>query len=132
MSRSNYDDEYDGWAAICWRGAVASATKGKRGQQLFKEMVVALDAMPEKRLIASSLECPAGVCAMGAVGKARGMDMSQIDPEEPSAVAKAFGVAGALAQEIAYMNDEYCYHRHETPEERWTRMRKWAAEQITP
>lgn len=130
MSRSNYDDDgYGEWAYICWRGAVASATKGERGQQLLKEMIAALDAMPEKRLIESSLECPDGVCALGALGKARGLNMAPLDPEEPQQVAKAFGVAPALAQEIAYMNDEYC-HRPETPEERWVRMRKWVADQI--
>lgn len=40
---------------IRWRGAVASAIRGKRGQAFLREMLAALDAMPEKRLIAGSL-----------------------------------------------------------------------------
>lgn len=32
MSRSGYSDDCYGWELICWRGAVNSAIKGKRGQ----------------------------------------------------------------------------------------------------
>ena len=129
MSRSNYSDDCDGWALIRWRGAVCAATKGKRGQKLLRDMADALDAMPQKRLIAHYLEADGEVCALGAVGRAKQIDMTRLDPDEPEDVAGAFGIATALAQEIAYMNDEHGY-RQETPEERWMRMRKWVSEQI--
>lgn len=138
MSRSGYDDDYgsdDQWALIMWRGAVASATKGKRGQALLREMRDALDAMPVKALVADDLVTPAGeVCALGAVAVRRGMTvvdakgMQVLDPEDREAVAKAFGIAEALAAEIAYMNDDGLYCA--TNAERWTRMRKWVEEQI--
>lgn len=130
MSRSNYSDECDGWALIRWRGAVNKAIKGARGQQLLKEMLAALDAMPVKRLITNDLIQPTGeVCALGCLGKARGVNMDDIDPEDPESVATLFGVAPALVQEIAYMNDDY-YRWITTPEKRWELIRGWVAKQI--
>jgi hypothetical protein len=131
MSRSNYSDELDNWQLIKWRGMVASATRGKRGQQFFKELVAALDAMPEKGLTMNDLENKDGeVCALGCLGKARGLNLSHIDPEDPPQVAEAFNIAPCLAQEVVYENDEYPYSYRETPLQRWTRMREWAAKQI--
>jgi len=47
MSRSGYSDDCDDqWSLICWRGAVKSAIRGKRGQAFLKEMLAALDALP--------------------------------------------------------------------------------------
>lgn len=107
MSRSGYSDDCDGWALIRWRGAVESAIRGKRGQQLLREIAAALDAMPEKELAAESLVTADGeVCALGAVGRVRGIDLAALDPEDPYQVAEAFGVAPALVKEIVYLNDE--------------------------
>lgn len=133
MSRSGYSDGCDGWDLIRWRGAVNAAIRGKRGQAFLRELLAALDAMPEKRLIADELRDADGeVCAIGSVGAARGVDMSTLDVEDPDSIAKAFGIASALVQEIEFMNDDdfsYC-NRSATPEQRWTRMRAWIAEQI--
>lgn len=127
MSRSGYvDDMDDQWAHIRWRGAVASAMNGKRGQEFLREMLAALDALPEKKLITHELEHNGSVCAIGAVGQARGVDMSKIDPEDYSRVAGAFGIAEAMAQEIVYMNDEaFAGYWCKTPEERFQKMRAW-------
>ncbi len=138
MSRSGYSDDCDGWDLIRWRGAVASAIRGKRGQQFLKEMLAALDAMPEKRLIANELQDErGGVCAIGAVGAARGIDMKALDPDEPEGIAKTFDVASALVQDIADMNDDaFRYAKPSdirSPEERrWQSMRDWCAAQIIP
>ncbi len=140
MSRSGYVDDIDNWQQIKWRGQVASAIRGKRGQKLLTDLLAALDAMPEKSLIAHELETKDGeVCALGALAKVRGIDMQKLDPEEPEEVATAFGIAPQLAREIVYMNDEYfdgawndSTKRYDdiTPEERWKRMRAWVAAQI--
>jgi hypothetical protein len=130
MSRSGYSDDCDGWDLIRWRGAVASAIRGARGQQLLSELADAMDAMPEKRLISYALVRDGEFCALGVVGAKRGLPIEQLDPEEPDAVAKAFDIAEALAKEIAFMNDEASWLPKETPEARWTRMRKWVADQI--
>ena len=138
MSRSGYSEDLDNWDLIRWRGRVASATRGKRGQQFFRDLLEALDAMPEKRLIREELQTENGVCAIGSLGVRRGIDMSNLDPEEPEQVGEAFGIAACLAQEVVYMNDEAerlvkgadGKWRRETPDELWTRMREWVQEQI--
>lgn len=143
MTRSGYSDDCDNdWQFVMWRGAVKSAIKGKRGQAFFKEMLAALDALPVKRLVKDELQAPdlitcshwgmfetQSVCAIGAVGRARGVDMNKIDPDDPPQVAGAFGIAQAMAQEIVYINDEWGSYR-ETPEARFVRVREWVARQI--
>jgi hypothetical protein len=130
MSRSGYSEDMENnWELICWRGAVASAIRGKRGQEFLRSMLSALDAMPEKRLIEGDLERDGDVCAIGSVGKMRGIDMSTIDPEDYDGVAKAFGISPALAREIECVNDEWLSYRA-TPEQRFECVRKWVVEQL--
>lgn len=125
MSRSGYSDDCDDqWALIRWRGAVNSAIRGKRGQSFLREMLTSMDALPEPKLVAMELEEGGQVCAIGSVGRARKIDMSKIDPEDYSRVARAFGISEALAQEIVWMNDESGPWQ-ETPENRFLRMRRW-------
>lgn len=130
MSRSGYDDydgDYSHILQINWRGAVASAMRGRRGQAFLREMLAALDAMPEKRLIREELVKEGEVCALGAVAVARGQDVSAVDPEDHETVAGTFGIAHAMACEVMYKND---YSSRETPETRFARMRAWIAAQI--
>lgn len=130
MSRSGYSDDIDNWDwdLIRWRGAVKSAMRGKRGQAFLREMLAALDALPEKKLVAMELEAEGQVCAIGSVGRARGIDMSKIDPEDYSKVAAVFEINEKLAREIVWMNDEgvWC----STPEERFEKMRSWIEKNI--
>lgn len=120
-----------------WRGQVANAMRGRRGQTFLKDLVSALDAMPAKRLIRDDLIRGGEVCAIGALGLQRGIDMSKIDPEDSERVAHEFNIAHQLASEVVYMNDDYFdFHYVEnkrveyTPEERWQLMRDWAAKKI--
>jgi len=135
MSRSGYSDDLgDTWDHIRWRGAVASAINGFRGQCFLQELRRALDALPEKRLIAHELQDKYDsntVCAIGAVGRMRGVDMSMIDPEDSERVSGVFGIAEAMAKEIEYENDEGAgYWSKETPEQRYSRMREWVESRI--
>lgn len=136
MSRSGYcDDQDDNWRHICWRGAVNSAIKGKRGQAFLKELAAAMDSMPVKRLVTEELQADGEFCTLGAVGAARNLDMSTLDPDDAEVVAQKFGLAEAMVREIVYENDErfgdYKWvdgerkYVRETPEERWVRMRSW-------
>jgi hypothetical protein len=145
MSRAGYSDDGidDQWAHICWRGAVASAMRGKKGQAFLRELRDALDAMPAKRLIARDLivrkevagadgEAPqphVEACSLGVVALARGIDDSKIDPYDHDSIHAPFGIANALAREIIYENDE-SWPRPKTPEERWRKMRWWVEENI--
>ena len=131
MSRSGYTYEIDGWDLIRWRGAVQAAIKGIRGQELLHGLASALDMLPTKRLISHHLIDEDGqVCALGALGVACGSvhELRCIDSEDYELVAWFFGVANALVREIQYVNDERAWG--ETPEQRWTRMRAWIADQI--
>lgn len=137
MSRSGYnDDNEDQWQFIRWRGAVTSAIRGKRGQVFLKEMLVALDALPEKKLITGTLQDDyedGAVCALGAVGRRRGVAMDKIVVDEDDdgvneEIAGLLEIPHALACEVMWMNDEAWSHL--TPEARFNRMRRWIARQI--
>ena len=146
MSRSGYSDDNceDNLAYGRWRAQVASATRGARGQQFLRETLEALEAMPDKRLIANHLQDESGcVCTLGAIGAKRGMDLQVVqhevsdDPDDEESafnnrmLGNKFGIAKQLAAEIMYMNDEGNW-KPETPEQRWLRMRNWVAGEIAP
>lgn len=136
MSRAGYTDDIgDQWQYIMWRGAVASSIRGKRGQAFLRELIAALDALPEKKLIANRLQRDNCYCALGAIARCRGLDVRALDApydcalEDLDAIdhkqfAEVFGVASALLREIQYENDEHWLP--ETDEQRWQRMRDWA------
>jgi len=133
MSRSGYIYEYDDPRQVAmWRGAVASAIRGKRGQAFLKEMLDAMDHLPEPKLIKNELVTGDGVCAIGAVAVKRSIDIKDVDPEDRETIASIFKIAPALAAEIVYMNDEYYFgpSPSETPEMRFRRMRAWIQDQI--
>lgn len=162
MSRSGYSDYSDNeWSLIRYRGQVASAIRGKRGQALLVELRDALDALPEKKLCDHDLQREDGACcALGAIGRARGIDMTEIDPAEATEsgrLADMFNVANQLIREIEFENGDSEYgpiwlphtknadgadvNRDGLTREQWTdradrnrwrRMREWVAEQIRP
>lgn len=132
MSRSGYSESFyddDILAYGRWRAQVQSATRGKRGQVLLRDAIAALDALPDKKLVAHSFQQADGcVCTLGAVAKARGIDTSDLEGSDewdtPDNVGARFDIAEPLAKEIMYENDEGSYV-NETPEQRWHRMRAW-------
>lgn len=129
MSRSGYSEDIDdNWSLIRWRGAVASAIRGSRGQAFLTEMLAAMDALPEPKLVQGDLEADGMVCAIGSVGRARNIDMSKVDPEDYEAVARLFGISRALAQEIMWMNDDAFWRQ--TPEARFVAMRGWIVKNL--
>jgi hypothetical protein len=129
MSRSAYSDDCKNVGL--WRAAVARAVCGKRGQAFVREMAATLDAMSVKELIAGEIvRDSVHVCAIGAVAVARRLDVAELDIYDGESVGLAFGVARALACEIAYQNDEGG-PAGESPSARWRRMRQWAADAET-
>lgn len=130
MSRSGYVDDIYGPEMYLYRGVVASAMRGKRGQKFLKELVAAMDSMPEKKLIAHDLINEQGeVCAIGAFCKAKNIDVKSVDVECSESVGDLVNIAKQLAAEIEFYNDEMGPLK-ETPEARWLRMRKWIAGSI--
>jgi hypothetical protein len=130
VSRSGLyeDDGGDPLGFGRFRGRVASAMRGKRGQAALRELLAALDAMPNKRLIRENLVADGEYCTLGVLGAARGLPMDDLDPEDYDRVAEAFGIAPVMVQEIEFMNDEG--PSRTTPEERWRDMRQWVASKI--
>ena len=120
-----------------WRGRVASASRGRRGQAFFRDMVAALDAMPVKELHPHNVmgDC---LCAMGAVAAFRGVDLGKAQEElddeggdhewATEYTGEALNIASCLARETAFENDEGLWN--ETPAQRWARMRAWAARHL--
>lgn len=131
MSRSGYSDDCgDDLGLGRWRGQVASVIRGRRGQAFLIELLEALDAMPEKRLIAGDLQREGNVCAIGALGVKRGIIMDDLDPKDYDTIADKFGIAHQLVQEIEFMNDDA--YSHVTPEVRWQGLREWTLACIKP
>lgn len=128
MSRSGYSDDFGDNQLYLYRQAVERAIRGKRGQALLRALRDALDAMPVKRLITEEIVTAEGdCCALGCLALARGLDVSNVDPEDPHRVAKLFDIAPSLAREIVYENDEWY---DDSEEARWERMRRWVDRNI--
>ncbi len=125
MSRSGYWDDCEDELAIGrWRGAVASAIRGKRGQRLLKDLAEAMDEMPEKKLITQDLKNPIGYCTLGVICEKRKIaSYDSWESDDTQSLADALDIAEPLVQEIVYLNDEYT--EDETPEQRWVSMRAW-------
>ncbi|MBQ1763251.1 MAG: hypothetical protein IIZ92_10175 [Aquincola sp.] len=112
MSRSGFtdSDECDQWAMIRWRGAVTSSIRGARGQAFLRELAAAMDAMPEKVLIANAAVADGAVCTLGVVAQARGLDLQRLDVAmedwDWDHIGKELGISPSLAREVMYENDE--------------------------
>jgi len=140
MSRSGYSDDWDYEAdqgtQNLYRATVDRSLSGKRGQAFLRSALDVLDAMPEKKLAASTWIDGCSMCTLGAVAKARGVEakFATVDPEWDGGVyvaAKEFDISKPMAREIVYMNDEGGpYYGTETDEQRWQRMRNWIAQRI--
>lgn len=112
MSRSGYtEDNEDPLAHGRWRQAVRRSLEGQRGQALLSDLVVALDAMADKRLFAGSFATPEGAyCTLGVLGAKRGLKLDDLGDDsecDTAVVGQRFGIAPAMAAEIMYLNDEY-------------------------
>lgn len=143
MSRSGYIDfdptDRDEMLTLGrWRGIIASAIRGKRGQRMLRDLRAALEALPERKLVTNRLvEDDGCVCTLGALAKARGVDLSAADDaydqdgdaeELGVTLGEVFDVAPQLAQEVMYWNDEAYWSL--TPERRWKAMHDWICENI--
>ncbi len=137
MSRSGYEDCKDAnpLADGRYRGALGSAIRGKRGQKALREMLIALDGMPVKRLATGYLVTEGGgFCALGVLAAKRGLAVEKIDPSDPHEAAAALGIARVMAREIVGINDMCVYDAEFTNASalRWRIMRGWVADQIKP
>jgi len=83
MSRSGYsEDAINGRSSVGVRGE--ECRSGAARQAFLKEMLVALDSLPAPRLIDGELEADGEACALGSVGKSRGIEMAGSIPRTGS------------------------------------------------
>jgi hypothetical protein len=157
MGRHGYSDDGDWDTAlyIAQCGAVKKAIEGFRGQAFLQELRRALDAMPKKELIHGELVEGENVCALGAIGLARGTNLQPVQDfiaHEKAEygddwdycgdleyihdkLAELLDITPTLAREVMYANDEgagYLPSSAEPPDRRWQRMRNWVERHILP
>tara|TARA_R110002153_G_scaffold9324_3_gene38608 strand:+ start:211 stop:636 length:426 start_codon:yes stop_codon:yes gene_type:complete len=137
MGRHGYNEgDGNNWQYIKWAGMTASAARGKRGQAMLRELLAALDAMPDKKLITRSVVDEDGCCCtVGALLKEKEVpyldklvaawEDEDILAEWNDDIAEDLDVSPVLLQEIEYANDEMGFG--ESPSDRWFRMRAWVA-----
>jgi hypothetical protein len=111
MSRSGYSEDGSNRSLVCWRGAVNSAIRGKRGQAFLELAIDVLDSMPVKELCPNNFAVePAKYCLLGVVASVKGIEVSDLGDDEQGRslkkVGDRFGVAPALVAEIMFENDE--------------------------
>lgn len=143
MSRSGYVElhEMEPGQYAMFRGQVASAVRGRRGQRFIRDLADALDAMPDKLLAGHFVfeACSGLRCALGVALQARGVPVPERaaevwDPDDwgadaTRAVAEALDIHPVLAAEVVFLNDEAAAP---TPRGRWRFMRDWCARHLRP
>lgn len=130
MSRSGYVDDLDQSDLAMWRGRVASAIRGRRGQKLLRDMLSELEAMSDQRLIAHELVDEHGeCCALGAACRYRGIpEFALLDSTDHHSLGEVLDVAPCLIQEIEWLNDESGLSGD--GKKRFERVRKWLLDHI--
>ena len=118
------DGPEEQWAWIRFRGQVASAIRGRRGQATLKQAAEAMERLPRRQLITGELCDGTGVCVVGAViyddfkskglspkaawNKLRGLSrkIGRDAYEIEEYAVKELGFTRALANEVQFENDE--------------------------
>ena len=137
MSRYCDSDDYDWepWMEGQAAGAMRSAIRGRRGQQLLRDLIAGLDALPEPELAAGALEDPKTgcVCALGAVRLQRGSEAVPLrfDPTDEDVdwreLAEPFDISQTLANEVVAQNEFISKRNDEqSSRRRWLSVRAWA------
>jgi hypothetical protein len=126
---------YEPWMEGQAAGALRSAIRGRRGQQLLRDLVAGLDALPVPELAAGALEDPETgcVCALGAVRLQRGQEAVPLrfDPSDPDVdwreLAEPFDISETLANAVVGQNEYGSQSNDEqSRRRRWLSVRAWA------
>ncbi len=126
------DEDFPGQVDL-WQGNCERSLRGKKGQRELRELHAALLALPGKRLIHGALEDESGgVCAIGAYGKRKGVDLSRFDVDtDTDQVGIAGGMPPLVAWKVVEMNDVE-FGRHVTPEQRYLKLLAWVESKLLP
>ena len=142
MSRyCEWDGDWEPWMEGQAAGALQSAIRGRRGQQLLRDLIAGLDALPVPELAAGSLEDPETgcVCAFGAVRLHRGEQNVPLlfHPTDWDAdwreLAKPFNISETLAHAVISANEYVDSNNDEySRRNRWKSVRAWAVSHLLP
>jgi hypothetical protein len=133
------DGDWEPWMDGQRAGALRSAIRGRRGQQFLRDLVSALDALPEPELSAGALEdketgC---CCAFGAVRRHRGAESAPLGfhPMEedvtPDRLTEPFDVSPTLAWAVVSANEGWCSSNSpQARRQRFRDVRRWAAAKL--
>lgn len=144
----DYDDEWTEGRYAMWCRTIENAIKGRRGQDLLRDLRAALLAQPTRELIDGFILEPGTrqTCAIGELAVYRHVMAGSTRDEALSALERwtmdaerydegdldtlemgaALGMVNAMAIEVSYTNDDYT----ETPHERWQRMLHWTESRL--
>lgn len=137
-------------AGELFQRSVDNAIAGRRGQALLREIEEALLMLPDKRLLAYTVCEDGKICTLGAVAILRAMKKGEtfgiaaIELEVAAVkhgqghedeskdktfryLKKLLGIAGCLAWQLVFENDEAGGHG---PEGRYNHMLKWVQDRI--
>ena len=121
------DEEFPGEYEL-QRANMRRSGQGARGQRALREIEAALIDLPAKRLIHGTLIDDNGdVCAIGAYGRHKRIDLAPYDPEDSVHVGILGGMPRLVAWQVVEMND---VGRTVTPEERYDRVLAWVRTQL--
>lgn len=137
MSRF-WDDESDDpldWGR--YEAAKLSTLRGRRGQAFLRELVAALDALPQPELSEGALgdRRTGCVCALGAVALAQGDSFDDLAKDNgnwgPDEAAEWYSISPTLANEIISANDDWRDgNTVDVRRSRWRHVRSWAVSHL--
>ncbi len=128
------DDPLD-WGR--YEAAKRSTLRGKRGQAFLRELIAALDALPQPELSEGALgdRRTGCVCALGAVALAQGDSFADLAKDDgnwsPDEAAERYSISPTLANEIISANDDWRDgNAADVRRSRWRHVRAWAVRHL--
>jgi len=140
MSRfsDDYDEDYPNEQALWWAN-IERSFDSKRGTESLHRFIKALDALPERALAHGVLrDAETGnVCAIGALALDSGTPRERLTTTDEAGpltlaklVARETGLPWATLYRLEAENDEGVGGWSESAQDRWTRLRKWAVDEL--
>ncbi len=120
-----------------YEAAKRSTLRGRRGQAFLRELVAALDALPQPELSEGALgdQRTGCVCALGAVALAQGQSFADLAKDDgngsPDEAAEWYSISPTLANEIISANDDWRDgNTVDVRRSRWRHVRAWAVRHL--
>lgn len=129
MNRNCYSDELSPTQITLYRTQLKNSIQGLHGQNFLQDLHNALQNLPSRQLISSSLQDQNHVCSIGALARSRKLDTTLLIDLEPYDLAHHLNTTWQIIAEIIYTNDELA---PPNPHQRWSFMLRWTQNLILP